>query len=92
MDLSKLADLKEKLVTTTKFISVWEHFLDHFGENPAFIKLGERVRHPFLEAVFTRIVGDRRVVVQRNDARAARSFDESARGTHRRGGGRKTVA
>jgi hypothetical protein len=55
MDLQRLADLKEELVNTTKFISVWEHFLDNFGEDPAFMALGERVRHPFLEAVFTQI-------------------------------------
>jgi hypothetical protein len=55
MDLTKLADLKNELVNTNKFFNVWEHFLDQFGEDPAFIKLGERVRHPLLEAVYNQI-------------------------------------
>jgi hypothetical protein len=34
---------------------VWRFFLDHFGENPLFIALGEQIHHPFLEAVFAQI-------------------------------------
>lgn len=43
MDLSKLAVLKQKLVEATDFSDVWRYFLDHFGENPEFFSLGERV-------------------------------------------------
>jgi hypothetical protein len=55
MDLTQLAELKNKLVSATEYIKVWEFFLDQFGENPDFIALGDRVRHPFLEAVLSRV-------------------------------------
>lgn len=56
MDLSKLAVLKEKLVEATQFSDVWKYFLDHFGENPEFISLGERVEeHPRLEVAINQI-------------------------------------
>ncbi|SRR6266851_1238218 len=55
MDLTKLADLKDLMRRTDRFSDVWRYFLDHFGENPAFIALGERIQHPFLEALFAQI-------------------------------------
>src|SRR5262249_34472781 len=55
MDLSLLAQLKGKMVQAKEFSKVWEYFLDHFGEDPAFIALGQPTRPPLLEAVFTQI-------------------------------------
>ena len=55
MDLSLLAQLKEKMVQAKEFSKVWKYFLDHFGEDPAFMALGEPTRPPLLEAVFTQI-------------------------------------
>jgi hypothetical protein len=55
MDLSRLATLKEKLVTAREFSKVFDYFLDHFGENPDFIALGERADCPFLEAVLAQV-------------------------------------
>jgi hypothetical protein len=55
MDLSKLTDLKSKLQSAKEFIKVWEFFLDHFGEKPAFIKLGHQVRDEFLETIFAQV-------------------------------------
>jgi hypothetical protein len=55
MDIALLANLKEQLVNSKKYIKVWEYFLDHFGEDPAFIALGERVHHPLIEAVFAQV-------------------------------------
>jgi hypothetical protein len=55
MDLSLLATLKDKLATASDFSEVQRYFLDHFGEDPEFMKLGEKARHPFLEAVFAQI-------------------------------------
>jgi hypothetical protein len=57
MDLSPLATLKERLVTAEKFSDVMDYFFDHFGENPAFIALGERIEEPFLESVLLQIGG-----------------------------------
>jgi hypothetical protein len=55
MDLTLLATLKDKLVTATEFDDVFRYFLDHFGENPKFIALGERSHDPFLVAVIEQI-------------------------------------
>jgi hypothetical protein len=55
MDLTKLATLKEKLVSAKEFAEVWTYFLDHLGENPEFMALGERVQDRFLERVLSEI-------------------------------------
>jgi hypothetical protein len=55
MDLSLLATLKEKLVQAGRFADVATYFMDHFGENPEFMALGERTRHELLEAVLGQI-------------------------------------
>jgi hypothetical protein len=55
MDLAKLVTLKEKLQHTDQFDTVWKFFLDHFGENPAFMAMGEPTEQPFLEAVFAAV-------------------------------------
>jgi hypothetical protein len=57
MDLALLATLKDRLLTARDFGDVLTYFLDHFGEDPGFIALGERCEHPFLEAVFTQVGG-----------------------------------
>jgi hypothetical protein len=68
MDLTKLAALKDKLVHATSFSEVVNYFLDHFGESPEFIALGQQARHPFLEAVaaqvFAKIFPGSEVVAQ----------------------------
>jgi hypothetical protein len=55
MDLSNLATLKRKLVEATEFSTVWEYFLDHFGESAEFYDQGSLVRHPMVEAVLEQI-------------------------------------
>jgi hypothetical protein len=55
MDLSLLQTLKEKMAAAKEFSDVWNYFFDHFGCNPAFIQLGERVEHPFLQQVFIQV-------------------------------------
>jgi hypothetical protein len=50
MDLQLLETLKEKLGSATNFSDVQTYFLDHFGENPAFMSLGEPTSHPLIEA------------------------------------------
>src|SRR5947208_14481496 len=57
MDLSLLATLKEKLAEAGQFYDVLDYFLSNFGEKPEFIALGERIRHPFLEATIAQIGG-----------------------------------
>src|SRR5262249_52225983 len=51
MDLSLLETLKDKLLHAKQFSKVWEYFLDHFGENPDFVALGERTQDAFLKTV-----------------------------------------
>lgn len=51
MDLSLLDTLKDKLVHAEKFSDVLNYFFDHFGDDPAFIALGERTTDAFIEAV-----------------------------------------
>jgi hypothetical protein len=55
MDLTLLTTLKDKLLHTKDFTQIWEYFFDQFGEDPAFIALGERTRHPFLETVLEQV-------------------------------------
>jgi hypothetical protein len=55
MDLTGLATLKERLIQAENFGTVWEYFLDHFGDDPAFIALGEPTRDAFLEAALTQV-------------------------------------
>src|SRR5437867_4152060 len=51
MDLSLLAKLKEELIHAEQFSDVWAYFLDHFGEDPAFLALGTRTRHEMIESL-----------------------------------------
>lgn len=55
MDLSRLQELKHKLLHDKDLAPVWLYFLDHFAENPAFIALGERVHHPLIETVIEQV-------------------------------------
>jgi hypothetical protein len=55
MDLTLLETLKDKLVHATDFSDLWRYFLDHFGEDPGFIALGDRSRDPFLEAILSQL-------------------------------------
>ena len=55
MDLTRLQELKQKLLHDKDLAPVWLYFLDHFAENPAFIALGERVDHPLVEAVIDQV-------------------------------------
>jgi hypothetical protein len=48
MDLSKLEELKLKLTTAKDFQTVFEFFLDHFGDHEEFIKLGGPVEDTVL--------------------------------------------
>ena len=55
MELTRLQELKQKLLHDKDLAPVWLYFLDHFAENPAFIALGERVDHPLVEAVIDQV-------------------------------------
>jgi hypothetical protein len=54
-DLKLLAELKVQVRRAKRLSDVWTYFLDHFGENPAFIELGERTSSPMLEAILVEI-------------------------------------
>jgi hypothetical protein len=51
MDLSRLQELKAKLIHDKDLLPVWGFFLDHFGEDLEFMELGEPVRHELIESV-----------------------------------------
>jgi hypothetical protein len=55
MDLSRLQELKQKLIHDKDLIPVWTFFLDHFGDDPDFIALGDAITHPFLESVLAQV-------------------------------------
>lgn len=55
MDLSLLPELKHKLIHDKDLTPVWQFFLDHFGEDPEFIALGEAITHAFLESVLAQV-------------------------------------
>jgi hypothetical protein len=55
MDLTRLEELKRKLVQDKALPPVWTFFLDHLGQDPAFIRLGEETRHEFVEAALAEV-------------------------------------
>lgn len=57
MDLSKLAMLKAKLLSAKHFGDVTGYFLDHFGDDPAFIELGEPTADEFIVQVLAQVAG-----------------------------------
>ncbi len=57
MKLEQLNHLKEQLLNGKDFGEIYTYFLDHFGESEEFMRLGVRVRHPALEAIYTQILG-----------------------------------
>ena len=57
MDLSKLATLKAKLATAKNFSEVTGYFLDHFGEDPSFLELGQLASDDFIEQVVAEVAG-----------------------------------
>src|SRR5262249_4598685 len=55
MELTLLDTLKDKLIHAQNFTHVWEYFMDHFGQDPDFIALGDATQDPFLEAVLVHV-------------------------------------
>jgi hypothetical protein len=55
MDLSRLQELKRRLVHDKDFMKVWEFFLDEFATDLAFIELGEPVRDEPLETTIAHV-------------------------------------
>jgi hypothetical protein len=55
MDFVRLEELKRKLLRDKVLPPVWRFFLDHFGDDPAFIGLGKQTRHPFVEAALAEV-------------------------------------
>ena len=49
---------KKILVEAKNLQSIYEYFLDHFGENDAFLDLGKPKRHPVLEQFIGAIAGE----------------------------------
>ncbi len=55
MDLTRLQELKRKLLQDKALPPVWTFFLDHFGHDSEFIRLGEETRHSFVEAALAQV-------------------------------------
>jgi hypothetical protein len=55
MDLSRLQELKRRLVHEKDFMKVWGFFLDEFATDLEFIKLGEPIKHHNLELAVAQI-------------------------------------
>lgn len=55
MDLTRMQELKRKLLHDSQLPPVWVYFLDHFGEKEEFRVLGEPINHPFVEAVISEV-------------------------------------
>lgn len=54
-DLTKLRILKDKLVKATDFNEPCSYFLDHFEEEPDFIKIGRKTEAAFLRPVIEQV-------------------------------------
>lgn len=55
MNLSRLAQLKEKLVAATDFATVMDYFMTEFGDHAEFMDHGQCVRDQRLEAILCEI-------------------------------------
>jgi hypothetical protein len=55
MDLVRMLELKKKLLHDSQLPPVWVYFLDHFADKQEFRVLGDRVNHPFVEAVVSEV-------------------------------------
>ncbi len=55
MELTRLQELKQRLLHDTQLPPIWSFFLDHLGENSEFIALGQRLEHAFLSAVVAQV-------------------------------------
>src|SRR4051812_705785 len=51
MNLARMAELKELVRSGTNFRDICNFFMDHFGEDPDFLTLGEGVRESRIERV-----------------------------------------
>jgi hypothetical protein len=56
MDLSKLDELKSQLAGATDFSKVWDFFFDHYGNNGAFLEVGQATENPLIQAAVEGIV------------------------------------
>lgn len=52
----KLEKLRKELATGKNFGQIWDYFFDHFGENDAFMRLGERHSDKNLETLLADVV------------------------------------
>jgi hypothetical protein len=56
MDLEHLQTLRRRLFQDSELGPIWHYFMDHFGEDPEFHKLGICLnRHAFLEAMLGQV-------------------------------------
>lgn len=55
--LNHLQALKLKMGTATDFSEIFNYFFDHLGEDPAFLDIGQPIRHEVLEQVLAKIAG-----------------------------------
>src|SRR5581483_3897588 len=55
MELSRLKELKNKLLHDKELAPVWKFFFDHLAEDPEFLALGERTEHAFVEAAVAQV-------------------------------------
>jgi hypothetical protein len=56
-DLRKLNRLKLKLMQEKELHVVMTYFFDHFGENRAFLDIGQSTRHNLLESIIAQTIG-----------------------------------
>jgi hypothetical protein len=54
-NLQNLLVLKDKLIKAKEFNEPCNYFLDNFGEDPSFMKVGEKCRSAFLQPVIEEI-------------------------------------
>lgn len=54
-NLELIPELKTRMITGKSFADSWDFFLDHFGENPAFMMAGEVTENELVAAVLGKI-------------------------------------
>jgi hypothetical protein len=51
MNFKRWQELKQILTEDEDLSNIWSYYMDHFGDHPKFINLGQPVQNPYIDAV-----------------------------------------
>ena len=51
MNFKRWQELKQILTEEKDLSNIWSYYMDHFGDNPKFINLGQPIQNEYIDAV-----------------------------------------